>query len=623
MYYLTDVDTTWRPADYNVRNIVRGLKQEPFNGYSEFRVGGAVRRYNQANIEQFMPPLMQGVGQRMSTQLDGWITALLAAPHPVRYPSSEIAYAAERLADASLAEPLRLLLARDLADYAVARAAYRPGQQGAVDIGGYSPVYARAFAAMHDAPAVAVLTRDLPDLRWGIYAAGALQEIWSAEHLPKDKRIIGWTNFSQHLSRRAERAAGTPPTSEFAEAIFAVVRTMGDPTKSDAEQQHALGLAVPGLGMPHGAKRREIDALLALPQPITQKHRLLSAAARAGEVIPATLLMDGLQNLLEAAQTQPWRLHDERGELMRWIDLFPFSDNPLKVHDALAILPEQYRQPHALRRLLETVPQSPAGSALACLERLAADNPAFLRDFGWIDALIKFDTEAAALTVFDRVCAGHIPVRNGFHLSRSLAGWAQKYPSIRVSMIARYRTLPAGDVRAAIEMAFNDLVDEDTFMALFEAHVDDPHPMRSVVNAIRNLSIGRKPSEEWVGAFEEFGLPLTGLRARLFAMLPANNRRARLAEQCLIAIEEHRDDRGRVNNEPRHPDIATGRPRRPSRLRCRARSPNAANLRPIATTGSAAFAVLPLKVCSVIAGTRVRVHGQTSICGSEASRQCR
>jgi len=129
-----------------------------------------------------------------------------------------------------------------------------------------------------------------------------------------------------------------------------------------------------------------------------------------------------------------------------------------------------------------------------------------------------------------------------------------------MAMIAGYRTLPAGDVRAAIEMAFNDLVDEDIFMALFDAHVDDPCPMRSVANAIRNLSIGRKPSEEWVSAFEEFGLPLTGLRARLFAMLPADDRRARLAEQCLIAIEEHRDDRGRVNNVPRHPDIATGRP---------------------------------------------------------------
>ncbi|WP_420807639.1 hypothetical protein [Bradyrhizobium valentinum] len=35
--------------------------------------------------------------------------------------------------------------------------------------------------------------------------------------------------------------------------------------------------------------------------------------------------------------------------------------------------------------------------------------------------------------------------------------------------------------------------------------------------------------------------------------------RARLAKQCLIAIDEHRDARGRVSNEPQHPDLTTDR----------------------------------------------------------------
>src|SRR5262249_23625356 len=152
---------------------------------------------------------------------------------------------------------------------------------------------------------------------WGIEAAGALYEIWSIDHPPKEGRIFGgWTNFSQHLSRRAERAASTPPTSEVAEAIFAVVRTSGDAAKSDVEQQHALALAGTGLALPHGTKRREIEALLALPQPIACKHRLLIAAVGAGEVIPATLVMEGVQDLIAAAQTQTWRLDDNRGELM-------------------------------------------------------------------------------------------------------------------------------------------------------------------------------------------------------------------------------------------------------------------------------------------------------------------
>lgn len=494
--------------------------------------------------------------------IEGWIATLRRAPNPVRYTSSEVARAAERLADPNLAEPLRFLLERDLADQAAARAAHGAAPRGSntLDTSGYSLMYARAFAAMHDAPAVAVLTRDLSDLRWGVDAAGALHEIWSADHPPKEQRIFGsWTDFSQHLWRRAERTAGTPPTSEFAEAIFAVVRTSGEVAKSDAEQQHALALAVTGLALPHGAKRREIDALLALPQPITHKHRLLVAAARAGEVIPATLLMDGLRNLLEAAQTQAWRLDETRGELMGWIDLFPFSDDPAKVHEALALLPEQQRRPYALNRLVETLPQSPAASALATLERLAADNPAFLQEFEWMNALVKLNTEAAALMVLNRLCTGAIPIRDGFRLSGALAGWARKYSTVRAAMIARYRALPAGNVRRVLEMAMDDLTDEEVFIALFDAHVDSPHPIRGVASAIRNLAIGRRPSEEWTGAFEEFGLPLTGLRARLFGMLPANGARSRLAKQCLIAIEDHRDDRGRVSNEPRHPDIATGR----------------------------------------------------------------
>jgi len=97
------------------------------------------------------------------------------------------------------------------------------------------------------------------------------------------------------------------------------------------------------------------------------------------------------------------------------------------------------------------------------------------------------------------------------------------------------------------------------FMALFEGQVSAPHAVHGLARLIRNLAIGSKPSDQWVGGFDEFGVPLTGLRARLFAMLPANDERARLAEQCLIVIEEHRDDRGRVSNEPRHPDIVTGR----------------------------------------------------------------
>jgi len=103
------------------------------------------------------------------------------------------------------------------------------------------------------------------------------------------------------------------------------------------------------------------------------------------------------------------------------------------------------------------------------------------------------------------------------------------------------------------------LTDEEAFLALFDVQATTPRSARNLARSIRNLAVGNKPSEEWVGAFEEFGLPLETLRARLLAMLPANDGRADLAKQCLIEIEQHRDDRDRPKNEPRHPDISTGR----------------------------------------------------------------
>jgi hypothetical protein len=338
------------------------------------------------------------------------------------------------------------------------------------------------------------------------------------------------------VPRRAERAAEPPPTSEFAEAIFDVVRALGRPERSEAEQQHALALAVPGLGLPHGDKRREIDSLLALPRPITHKHRLLVAAARAGEVVPAALLVTGVENLLEAAKVEPWRLGEDRGELMGWIELFPFSDNPEAVHDAIALLPEGHRQPHALRRLLEALPRSPALSALATLKRLAVDEPGFLQEFDWMNALINLDTEAAATTLLDYHCAGHLPVRDGFEVSRAFAKWANKYPAIRAAVIARHAGLSAGVTRRALERALIDIVDEEIFIALFEAHADAPDTDHGLMSGIRSLAIGRRPWEGWANSFEEFGLPLTNLRARLFAMLRADDDRARLAKQCLEQI---------------------------------------------------------------------------------------
>ena len=43
-------------------------------------------------------------------------------------------------------------------------------------------------------------------------------------------------------------------------------------------------------------------------------------------------------------------------------------------------------------------------------------------------------------------------------------------------------------------------------------------------------------------------------------MIKNDTAAAKLAEECLIAIDEFRDDYGQAESEPRHPDIDSGIP---------------------------------------------------------------
>jgi hypothetical protein len=70
--------------------------------------------------------------------------------------------------------------------------------------------------------------------------------------------------------------------------------------------------------------------------------------------------------------------------------------------------------------------------------------------------------------------------------------------------------------------------------------------------AIRSIALQKEPVEGWSGAYEYPPVAIAKLRKDLFAMA--------LAEVCLSVVDQLRDEHGSVASEPRHPDIASGRP---------------------------------------------------------------
>jgi hypothetical protein len=512
-------------------------------------------------------PAIAGDANRTALRrvISAWIETVLGSN---RHHCSAVARAAERLADPELSDGVRRMLERDLADRAQARAAYfagpRRGPMPADVIMSYTNEYRRAFAAMGGAQVIATLKGYLPNPGFGIEAAGALLDIWRKDHPAGERRLGVWNDFSMVMPRRAERGnPGTPPpTSEFAEAIFDAARPLADPATRAEEQLHAIALATIGLSMLHGSKRDDIDRLLALPQPFATKRSLVAAMARTGEIIPADTLMAGIRKLLEVARTDRWRLDENRGDLIGWIELFPFCDRPSAVTEAIDLLPAEHQQPWRLRRLLEAIPDGPPEEALEVLEQLATQRPEIMAQYEWLSALLKLGTEASAMELLNRLSDERVlqSASTNFRISEVLAGLARKFSSVRAELLQRCRSMERGRAKAVIESAVGELADEESVITLVEVYAaegrgDNGH----LSSALRALAIGQRPSEDWPGAYVEFSVPLTDLRRHLFAMMAAGGAVARLAEDCLNVIEEHRDALGRINNEPRHPDLAAGR----------------------------------------------------------------
>jgi hypothetical protein len=295
-----------------------------------------------------------------------------------------------------------------------------------------------------------------------------------------------------------------------------------------------------GLGMPHGSKRAEIDSLLALPVPFAAKQRPLIASAMAGEVLRSDILVAGFDELLEAGKTQPWRLAENNGELMNWGELFAFSDHPEAVLGVLDRLPAQYGYPSSLDRLLSALAKSPHEGALDLLQALARRDPRL-------------------------VCDGELGNAGGvdsFHLSRQLAHLAEEFPSFKEEMLQRYQRLNSGRAKSILESALVELADPSVIRALVRGYLADRRPYDGALSqALRNAALGRRPVEGWsANAYEEFSISLAELRLELFALAVSNDAQSRLAESCLVEVEELRDEHGRVDDEPRHPDIFSGQP---------------------------------------------------------------
>jgi hypothetical protein len=125
--------------------------------------------------------------------------------------------------------------------------------------------------------------------------------------------------------------------------------------------------------------------------------------------------------------------------------------------------------------------------------------------------------------------------------------------------LRRYEGAVAGQGKALLEAALAQLADPEVILAFIRRYGADGRPYGGgLADAVREIAIGRRPVANWPGAIEYFTVPLAELRQQLFGLAVGTGPQASVAEDCLTAIDELRDDHGHVDEEPRHPDINSG-----------------------------------------------------------------
>lgn len=396
----------------------------------------------------------------------------------------------------------------------------------------------------------------LSDEHFGETAALVLKVQWILANEPKDdRRFWGSVDFSRVEEMRAVRARHASLTCNEAEAIFEAIAPLIAEGATDAQKKHAVTLAIQALRLPHGVRANTINALLSIA-PQAARAKLVLNLILSGETIPFNVVQAGISEVFDDAKMQAWIL-DDSWQLKTWLILLPFTDHSVQLANTIAALPARHREPYILEEMLRACEAVHGPEIEEALFLLAENDATFYGNHAWRNAVRRQGTLASARRYLDLVMEGKINGRNGWHMSQEIAGLLKLHSELRDYA---YGLLRDGSSPKVLMLA--DAVAEgggsDGLLELVEL---ENRLRRSLISSriIQGAITEHVPSDHWHGAFEVLPIDATELRRKLLA-ITTDGGPYDAAARVLREIDSVRDENGAPEYEPRHPDLARGKP---------------------------------------------------------------
>ena len=510
--------------------------------------------------------LDEAARRAISKVLRRWAESLIADASAKRNTMATVAMAIARMGLLDDLEVVERLLdedisrkAKQLADFIAGGGRSDPTQEARM---GYGNLYREAFSYLKSQASSKVLEKYLTVPLMAKDAAFAMKDIQD-KPLPAGEH--SWPSNELNASdindsRRAIAEGKHEEEPREATAIFAAVDRLTADGTTEGQHKLALQIVCAATYMPHERRPELIGRLLVLPVPWVAKQEYMRALAWAGETLHAEHLIAAIVELFEPAKKQTWLLHSGQAyELYEWLRLFPFSGRPERILEAWNMLPPQLNDLHELERIVRPLGKIDHPHAEDTLFAMAAQNPALYGAHDWVGAVLGRGTESAVIKLLEmadadpKVMGSHA----GYAHERQLQELLASAPALRSALLARYK---AGEFRRAngpVERALAAAADAETVLTLVQ--VKGPQGVTNtgfLHGAVQTAVLERRHLSG--NSDEIHGVNAEKLRKALFAMIDGPC--GVLAKACLIRIDKLRDEYGRVEFEPRHPDIDSKRP---------------------------------------------------------------
>jgi hypothetical protein len=452
------------------------------------------------------------------------------------------------------------------------RAAHAAGDHGPLGNGGsmsYAGWHIAAVMHLDSAGADQALIDLLPEPEYLSDAAAAM----ARDFVPKPQRSFDRT-FRYDLMWAAREGRVPPPGDDerrtrFAAALNAEIRRLreqnqdGKPAAGLKELAKALA-AIDGCG-----SAVAVLDVIAMPGRWDQYIRL-DAAERllmAGVVLPATTAFALVDSILE--RTEKWMQDSDRYLLRRILALCPFVDDPAAgIARMRDVLGKRRLWGYELRELVTALGESRSDAAIDLLYELASDAHTFEQcEDDFINAFAALDMPRARELLMGFVDPNirGIALTRRPHREDVLVARLTELARRRPEAAARLRELCERDLPELNRHVLSKVMD---WLGTLEALavnlslIDDAKPSpvpRGIWDQLKTAFVERRPYGQSPNVFTEHARASNELRVQLFRMAIEDEKRRKSAFKLLGQIEEWRLEYGRPTDEPRHPNLASGR----------------------------------------------------------------